>query len=306
MHFIRQDILLDSDIPSLGQFDIAFYGRDDLDERSKHSAKLTRSLARHQHLISYNPDTFELAVDDLKFKADNLQDLSRKFHATSIVLDATTLGFPEILLLLHAYYGLAFRPRCGFVYVEPERYKRREPDEIVARGAEFNLSSGFRAKNAIPPFAVMLSGSQKAHLVSFLGFEGGRLARVLNDDDGHFFKQVTIVFGVPPFQATWDLHALMANHRLLGTGHGTQVRFCAANAPRAAFLLLQEAHRALPGSKSDRLAVAPFGTKPMALGAALYCVQANQLRVVYDHPVLVPGRTEGVHRTLWYEVDMNQ
>jgi hypothetical protein len=304
--FIRQDILLDTDIPGLGQFDIAFYGRNDLDDRSEHSVKLTRSLARQQQQVSYNPETFELSVGSFAFKADSLEDLPRRFPAASIVIDATTMEFPEILLLLHAYYGLGRRPRCGFIYVEPERYKRREPDEIAARGAEFNLSSGFRAKNAIPPFAVMLSGTQKAHLISFLGFEGSRLARVLNDDDGHFFKQVTIVFGVPPFQATWDLHALMANHRLLGTGINTQVRFCSANTPRAAYLLLKEAHKALPGSRSDRLAVAPFGTKPMALGAALYCVEASQLRVVYDHPVRVAGRTEGVHRTLWYEVDMNR
>jgi len=304
VRFIRQDIILDSDIPGLGAFDIAFYGREDLDERSGHSVKLTRSLARRQYQVSYNPDRFELHVGDSIFRADSLQDLPRAFPALSIVIDATTMEFPEILLLLSAYHGPARRPRCGFVYVEPEKYTRREPDEIVARGAEFNLSSGFRAKNAIPPFAVMLSGAQKAHLVSFLGFEGGRLARVLNDDDGHFFKQVTIVFGVPPFQTTWDLHALMANHRLLEMSN-TQVRFCSANTPRMAYSLLKEAHRALPGGKSDRLAVAPFGTKPMALGAALYCVEAAELRVVYDHPIRVPGRTEGVHRTLWYEVDMN-
>ena len=43
----------------------------------------------------------------------------------------------------------------------------------------------------------------------------------------------------------------------------------------------------------------------MAIGAALHCLEYNQMRVVYDHPVRLVGRTEGVHRTHWYEVDMN-
>lgn len=300
-------MLVDSDVDRPGQFDLVFHGREDLDDRSRHSVKLSRSLGRQQHFVSYNPATFTLTVGDSAYKADSLEDLPRKFRANSIIIDATTMEFPEIVLLLHAYYSLAKgrRPRCAFVYVEPERYTRKSPEEAAALGSAFNLSSGFRAKNAIPPFSCILSGENKAHLVAFLGFEGGRLTRVLNDDDGHFFSQVTVVFGVPPFQATWDLHALMANHRLLQLTN-TNVRYCSANNPRAAYKLLHEADLALPGSSSsNRLAVAPFGTKPMALGAALYCVENNKLRAVYDHPVRMAGRSEGVHRTLWYEVDLN-
>lgn len=304
MQFVRQDVFTSGDVAATGKSDIAFHGRDDLDDRSKHSVALSKSLARRTVLVSYNPTTFELTLDGSVYRADGLEDLPRMFRAGSIVVDATTMEFPEILLLLHAYHMLATRPRCAFVYVEPQTYARRVAVEAVAPGAAFSLSSGFRAKNAVPPFTRMLSGANKAHLVAFLGFEGGRLSRVLNDDDGHFYKQVTIVFGVPPFQATWDLHALLANSRLLDLSNA-QVRYCGANNPRAAYVLLGAAHRALPGGSSNRLAVAPFGTKPMAIGAALHCLEYNQMRVVYDHPVRLVGRTEGVHRTHWYEVDMN-
>ena len=307
MLFIRQDVVLEGDVKAAGMFDLAFYGNSELDDRSRYSVGLSRSVARASHFVSYDPTTFTLKIDGKDFKADSLEDLPRTFRANSILIDATTMEFPEIVLVLHAYYnGLASgrRPKCSFIYVEPERYTRKDPEEASVQGSAFNLSSEFRAKNALPPYACMLSGENKAHLVAFLGFEGGRLARVLNDDDGHFFTQVTVVFGVPPFQATWDLHALMANHRILELNNAN-VRYCAANNPRAAYMLLKEAHQALPGGQSNRLAVAPFGTKPMALGAALYCVQASPLRVVYDHPVRMKGRTSGVHRRIFVEVDMN-
>lgn len=307
MQFIRQDILPSGTTLGDEIFDVVFHGRKDLDERSAHSAALSSSMGRRTFLVSYDPTSFELVVGDRVYKADGMEDMPRDFRAGSILLDATTLEFPEIVLLLHAYHSLArgTRPRCAFIYVEPEKYNRKRPQEAAAQGSAFHLSNGFRAKNAIPPFACMLSAHNRAHLVAFLGFEGGRLSRILNDDDGYLFGRVTVVFGVPPFQATWDLHALMANHRLLQQDN-TSVRYCAANNPRAAYQLLHEAHRALQGSSSlDRLAVAPFGTKPMALGAALYCVESGRLRAVYDHPIRMPGRSEGVHRTNWYEVDLN-
>lgn len=306
MLFIRQDVLQENEIKGLGPFDIVFHGREDLDDRSRYSVALSCSLGRQQQRVSYDPDSFTLTIGGTAYKADSLEDLPRKFRASSIVIDATTMEFPEIVLLLHAYYSLAKgrRPRCAFIYVEPESYARKTAEEAAALGSAFNLSSGFRAKNAIPPFACMLSGENKAHLVAFLGFEGGRLTRVLNDDDGHFFNQVTVVFGVPPFQATWDLHAIMANHRLLQLVN-TNVRYCSANNPRAAYMLLHEAHAALPGSRSNRLAVAPFGTKPMALGTALYCVENSQLRAVYDHPMRKTGRSVGIHCRHWYEIDLN-
>lgn len=303
VHFLRQETLSGADISALPYADIAFYGVEDLDDRSRHSVSISRAKARRSVVVTYDPATFELSLGSQKYRVDTLEDLPRDFRARSILIDATTMEFPEILLLLDAYCTAAARPQCSFVYVEPQRYRRRNPEEAVAPGAEFALSGGSRAINAIPGYTPMLSGNNKAHLVAFLGFEGGRLLRVLNADDGHFYKQVSVVFGVPPFQPNWDLHSLMANTRLLEMAN-TTVRYCGANNPKAAYDLLRSAHQALPGGMTNRLAVAPFGTKPMALGVALHCLKHRNVRVVFDHPVRLHGRTEGVHRTHWYHVDL--
>jgi hypothetical protein len=152
-------------------------------------------------------------------------------------------------------------------------------------------------------FTPMLSDRHRAHLVAFLGFEGARLLRVLSEDDGHLYKEVTVSFGIPPFQATFDMHALMANTRLIEQC-SPNVMFSAANNPKAAYQLLQEVHRGLGGSSCNRIAVAPLGTKPAAIGTALYCIDAEAMRVVYDHPERKKGRTKGVHRIHWYEVQL--
>lgn len=306
MQFLRQDLLADSEVEALGGFDVSFHGLNDIDDRSSYSAQHTKRAARASYLVSYDSDTYTLTIGDRTYKADAVVDLPRDLRASSILLDATTMEFPEIVLILHAYNSLARgkKPRCAFIYTEPQGYSKKPMDEAVSPGVAFNLSSGFKAKNPIPPYTTMFHAGTRARLVAFLGFEGSRLSQVLNDEDGQYYQKVTVVFGMPPFQASWDLHSLMANYRLLQRDN-TSVRYCSANNPKAAYQLLYEAHRANVSGETNRLAVAPFGTKPMALGAALYCVENPFLRIVYDHPVRVKGRSFGVNRTHFYEVDLN-
>lgn len=307
MNFLRQDILTPTQIEELGGFDVSFHGLNSIDDRSAYSVAQVTRAARISHLVSYDSDAFTLNVSGHTYRADSVIDLPRNVRAGSILLDATTLEFPEIVLILHAYNSLprGRKPRCAFIYTEPEGYTKKPADEAITPGVAFHLSSHFKAKNPIPPFTSMFRAGTKARLVAFLGFEGSRLSQVLNDEDGHYYHQVTVVFGMPPFQASWDLHALLANYRLLQR-ENTHVRYCSASNPRAAYQLLLEAHQANIGGETNRLAVAPFGTKPMALGAALYCVEnPSTPRIIYDHPVRVKGRSFGVARTHLYEVDLN-
>jgi len=302
MRFIRQDVVTELEAGQVGLFDIAFYGRDDLDDRSRHSAELTRAAARKSLRVRYDLAKFSLCVGDETFRVDDLEDLFRKFRAQSLVLDATTMEFPEILYVLSAYRKQPDRPRCGFFYVEPQGYRQRPENMSVVPGNAFDLSEGFLGNLQLPPFTRLLSNDNKAHLVAFLGFEGDRLMRVLDADDGHFYERVSIVFGIPPFQPSWDLHALMANASLLER-QNTTVLYCGANNPRAAYMLLKDAHTGMVTGPTNRLSVAPFGTKPMALGAALFRLDHDILSPIYDHPMRKPDRTYGVHRRHWYEID---
>lgn len=306
VRFIRQDLIDDQGLAELPKVDIAFIGASDLDDRSAHSVERSSRLGERQFAVRYDPKTFTLTVGGKAFRANggDLEDLALQFRASSIVIDATTLDFAEIALLLYAYTSSAKKPRVGFLYVEPKTYVRRALEEPAVNGTAFDLSDGFSTQS-IPPFATLLSSRDNVHLVAFLGFEGGRLSRALAADDGQFVKKVSVIFGIPPFQATWDLEAFMANSRLL-LNQDVAVKFCGANNPKGAYELLIKARDAITAhSPCNRLMVSPFGTKPMAIGAALYCATQRLGRVLFDHPQRKKGRTEGVHCTHWYEVDLN-
>lgn len=306
VRFIRQDLIDDQDFDSLSKVDVAFVGKSDLDDRSAYSVARTSALGSRKFIVRYDPSTYFLEVGDKSYRADNagLEDLALNYKANSIAIDATTLDFAEIALLLYAYTFPIEKPRIGFLYVEPEEYVRRTIDDPSVNGIAFDLTDNFSVQ-AIPPFSPMLNNQDSAHLVAFLGFEGGRLLRVLNQDDGQYIRKTSVIFGIPPFQTSWDLEAFMANSRLLSNRELT-VKFCGANNPKAAYEILIKTSKAINDySECNRLIVSPFGTKPMAIGAALYCAIKRQPRVIFDHPQRKQGRTRGVHCTHWYEVELN-
>ncbi|WP_147468000.1 MULTISPECIES: hypothetical protein [Pseudomonas] len=305
VRFIRQDLIDEPGLDALAKMEIAFTGVEGLDDRTDYSVARSRLLARRSVQVRYDPEALVLHVGGKQYRVTDagFEDFCRDHRAVSIVVDATSLDFSEIALLLYAYTFSNKQPRVGFLYVEPKEYVRRNLEEPAVHGAAFDLSSGF-SRQPIPPFIPLLTPSDTVHLVAFLGFEGGRLTQKLNEDDGQHFRKVTIVFGIPPFQATWDLEAFMANSRLLETSKAN-VKYCGANNPKAAYDLLMTATSALTSrSECNRLAICPFGTKPMAIGAALYCADQRKARVLFDHPKRKPGRTRGVHCMHWYEVEM--
>ncbi|CAE6755031.1 hypothetical protein R70006_03217 [Paraburkholderia domus] len=302
MRFLKQEVLNAEAVQQIGAFDIAFYGNDQLDDRSRESAKLSKNAAKSSFQVSYDAKDFTLTIGDESYRSDDLESIPLKYPCKSIVFDATTMEFPEIALLLYAYrhYSPNLKPGCTFIYVEPAEYVKNE--QAGSDAIAFQLSDSFGERRPIPQFAPALSANKKAHLVAFLGFEGTRVLRVLQDDDGNFYRQVTVVFGVPPFQSSWDLHSLMANTNLL-TYSSPQVSFSGANDPLSAYLLLGKVQSGLLGSGCSRLAVAPFGTKPTAIGVALYCVENQIMRVIYDYPVRKKGRTKGVHCVHRYAIE---
>ena len=176
VRFIRQDLIDDQGLNELSVMDIAFVGASDLDERSAHSVERSSKLGERQFVVRYDPKTFTLTVGNKSFRANggDLEDLSLHYKANSIVIDATTLDFAEIALLLYAYTFSFKKPKISFLYVEPKEYVRRALEDPAVNGTAFDLSDGFSTQS-IPPFSPLLNNQNHVHLVAFLGFEGGAL-----------------------------------------------------------------------------------------------------------------------------------
>lgn len=215
-----------------------------------------------------------------------------------LLIEATSLTYPELLYL----FAAATREKVKaitFLYVEPKGY-RRPVDERLCDHRNFNLSQNRRFR-AIPKFMTNLNEIETGQAVFFLGYEGARLGQALQQEELLQAWKKHVVFGVPAFESAWEIDAIANNVDHLSTGD--QVRYAAASSASAAYRLLTELRTA--DKEARPILVAPLGTKPHAIGAALFLIEhdsMDQAVLLYDHPERSQGRTEEVRRWHLYEV----
>lgn len=281
------------------RFDMAFVGQE-IDDRGQASLNLASNSAARSVRVVYDPETFHIHLDGEAYRASNFQRLRERFAARSVLLDATSLDPVEMIVLTKAFLGNeADHRRVGFVYAEPLRYT----PQASSAGMEYAyaFAQRYRGLKSLPGFAHELRSDQPGRLVACLGFESERLDRIIQDDDSNFIRHVTLVFGVPPYRATWEMHALLPHERLISQHPSCELEFAGANNPKAAYECLKAAHRAV--SANERLIVAPLGSKPSSIGMALFTSCRDDIRLSYDFPVRLAGQTQGVGSLHHYVVE---
>ncbi len=301
-HFLEFTQLSQSTRPDC-LYDVAFVGSP-IDERGKTSVEKAGYAAKTVIEVKYDSDSFSLNFQEGRIPSNGraLQRVQELYPATKVLLDATTLEFPEILLLIKAFLSIPGL-ELGFFYAEPESYEERgglDAEDLHA----FALRDGYRAFSPIPGFTPMLSDTRKARLLAFVGFESTRLRRVLLEDEGSRIKAFSVVFGVPPFKASWEMHSFMQNANVLKEQAMEEILFVGANNPRSAYRLICQMARSCC-AKTEVMTLAPLGTKPMSIGVALYAAQfASGVRVIYDYPKTRENCTRGVGKIHHYSVSI--
>ena len=221
-----------------------------------------------------------------------------KIKSEVIYLDITGLPHRIWAPLLRAAVAT---PKTVFVvYVEPRSYTfSPTPTEAEI----FDLSEAIHGILPLPGFGVLNEpeNEESVVFVPFLGFEGHRLAYVLEQVQPPR-RNIVPIIGVPGFMPEFPFHAYLGNRNILAHSSSlhTQVRLGIANSAFDAFYLLQEIATDYP---EHLLKVAPIGTKPHALGAVLFTLWTNRpVEIVYDHPIRKPNRTIGSANILVYEI----
>ena len=215
-----------------------------------------------------------------------------------LYLDITGLPHHVWAPLLRAAVDI---PRVvSVVYVEPRSYTfSPTPTEAEI----FDLSEAIHGILPLPGFSVLNEPENEDFVlfVPFLGFEGHRLAYVLEQVQPPR-RNIVPIIGVPGFMPEFPFHAYLGNRNILahGTLH-TQIRHGIANSAFDAFYLLQDIATEYP---QHSLKIAPIGTKPHALGVVLFTLWTDRsVEIVYDHPILKPNRTIGSANILVYDVN---
>jgi hypothetical protein len=278
---------------------IAVIGEDgDLDERSKAACAYVRAHAAATLMVRFDigGGKNELRLDG---NAIRLSALKARFSgAESVLVEATSLRFPEILYVMLAAINAQVK-RLRLVYVEPREYRRNIEGRLCDH-RDFDLSDNRRFQS-IPNFQTNLSETERGQAVFFLGYEGARLGQALEQAEVLRGWNKHAVFGVPAFAPGWEIDAMANNIQYLV--EKDQIKYASAASADAAYVLLSAL---LEQDKEDRpILVAPLGTKPHAIGAALFLIENESMDralLLYDHPTRSAGRSMMIRRWHFFDV----
>jgi hypothetical protein len=274
------------------QSEILFVG-EPVDPRGKQAIAALGAISNRQVKLGYIAEKNGISVNDVPQNFDALVQLCT--GGGTIRVETTTLGLAEILKIIQACKHAGVKA-IEFVYVEPKEYKLRKP---VAVGyfdpRDFELTKN-RIFSAVRGFSYEHAPEVKEHFVFLLGFESSRLMQAVSQQDRELRSKYAVI-GVPPFRVGWETNSLASHaHDLANLNFDSNtISFCAANSAREAYLTLWSLYKNL-GAEHSILIVSPLGTKPHAVGAALFLVEtkahAFPTALYYDHPIRPQHRTD--------------
>lgn len=289
---------------SLSGVEIAFVGGG-VDQRGNASIADLKKHAEKVYRLRFDATNQQAYIDDHPVLRDAFSKII--FGKKRILLDATTLGLGEILQVLLVVKRVSSAV-VEFLYAELERYTRGEGISDT-RMRDFNLTQNCHFQS-VQGFAHEYDPAMRAAHVFLLGFEPGRIRNAIEqrgdfDPDRYRFQ---MVIGVPAFQTGWESNTIRPHLAILEDLDITErsIAYCQANSIRESYLTLWGLYRQL-GDERGCFFVSPLGTKPHAVGAALFLLETkgNEIptSLYYDHPERVSKRTTNV--SAWHHVVVN-
>ena len=185
-------------------------------------------------------------------------------------IDITLFTKPYFFWLIKYLHrtGLA---RVSVFYTEPEsyRYSQGSPETYHSTAGPLTVSE-------IQGFPGGARVGESTHLTIFLGFDG-ELSAAVNEDVAP--EELVVVNGFPSYVPKFKDISLVNNSDTVDAA--TERRSSAADNPFDTYNEL-ELIRKSAGEKP--MTIAPLGTKPMALGACLFAISHEDVRIVLPLP----------------------
>jgi hypothetical protein len=224
---------------SHGRWDVAIVGSE-VDERGKASIAYVQDHSETVISLGYEASPPRLLVDGAAVDCDDFAGVQQDFQGKSLVLEATSLGVAEVALCCRSFRQVE-RSRFSILYLEPGEYNAPNARDPVQRRV-FDLSVETLNYIGIPGLSFILEDESPDQKVVFLlGYEGERLERAF-DQLNINSRNCSAVFGVPAYQAGWEISSFENNIKFLneqniqGGGHllqgGRQSACCARVARR--------------------------------------------------------------------------
>ena len=218
------------------------------------------------------------------------------FEDSSILIDTTGLKHPFIFYLLKILKE-DNKPKNLFLgYTEPKSYNYTKDD------FQFNLTERFCSNQSIPGFLRQQNAKKQRVLVALMGFEGNRFNKVYEEikpDLGYTYA----VVGFPTFQPGWQYYVYGMNIDALRSSKSfSNITRASADDP---FDVYNEISKIFDQNKTKEVVIAAIGTKPHSIGAAMFSLVENGVRLYYDFPSITKTyRTTGVGQCHLYNLSV--
>jgi hypothetical protein len=217
----------------------------------------------------------------------------------TICIDITCLQQALIFLLTRILVN-ELKPKNFYAaYTEPEDYINRQHSGTSQEeeGEEYELYDRIIGLNYTVPGFAKISRTERSLLVASVGFEKQRLLSIVENiepSDG-----VIPVVGFPSFAPGMNLTSLFMNYKVLeDTSTEGMIETCEASSPFAFYNILESLYR--KKEANQEILVAPLGTRPHCLGAALFVTRHSGFHLIYDFPVEKTYRSSGVLKSNIY------
>lgn len=295
------DVQSSNDLDSLSPLQpylISFFG-EIVDERGKATVGFLRSHSLAPIHLGYDFRKFELFVNNTPWRINQIDKYIRQVPAPRVLLDATTLNSIELALIMRGYMDAQKSVEFDILYAEPGEYAPKRDESDASNNHAFELSTNLLEESyTVPGFKHLLKSDKEAHVIIVAGFEKERLGALLNGIESHHIKECTLIFGIPPFQPSMEIHSLMQNAPLLDNKTIQTIDFTGANNPISTFRMIDSIKQSL--GDNEVLELAPIGPKPSTLACALYAAHDKSVGLRYDFPKPAINRTVGIGRSCLY------
>ena len=189
----------------------------------------------------------------------------------------------------------------NFLYIEPKEYFRPERKNILHK-RDFELSGEIKGFKAIPGFSALITDDFDNKVIFVLGFEDSRVEKAFEDHQMINKKDCDLIFGFPAFNPGWEMNSF-ANHIELIQQYNLKgdIKFGAATDPLATYSIIKKLYDSKDPER--QLFISPLGTKPMAIGCALFAAEYPETAILYDHPEKKTGRSTLTNIWHLYKID---
>lgn len=281
-------------------YSISFFG-DVVDERGRATVSFSQLNSQVSMHLEYDFRKFELSVNSAPWRINQIDKFICQFPAQRVLLDATTLNCIELALIMRGYMDVQEAVEFDILYAEPGGYVPKYDESDASNNHAFQLSTSLLEESCtVPGFKTLLKSDKEAHVIIVAGFEKERLGALLNGLESHHIRECTLIFGIPPFQPSMEIHSLMQNSPLIDNKAIQTIDFTGANNPISTFRMIDRIKQSL--DDDEVLELAPIGPKPSTVACALYAAHDRSIGLRYDFPKPAINRTVGIGRSCLYSV----